>query len=352
VKIAITADTHLTSRNEHPQRYRALENILDQMVELGSEHLIVAGDLFDASRQNYADLEAVCKNPAYNQIQFQVIPGNHDADLQEAFIAAPNLHIYAQPELVHVRTEEPPFLFVPYRVGITMGEMIGEVIDQGEPFVLIGHGDWMDGLRLVNPLETGVYMPLSRRDIFQFKPLIVFLGHIHASYHKDKVHYPGSPCGLDIRETGRRRFLVYDTGRNLVESRWVKTDFLYYDETLSILPVEDEYEFLRAGFQSRIIGWGLEAEEMAKICLRIKVKGFSTDKSALVEILQDILSGFHLYAEPDISEVSNAYDPARTIIVERFRESMAGFEWKDCSDEPDRDETLWEALAYIYGSSS
>lgn len=352
MKIAITADAHLTSRGEYPQRYRALENILDQMIGCGIEHLIVAGDLFDASRQNYADFEAVCKNPAYRNVHVHVIPGNHDANLEDTFIAAPNLRIYSQPEMVVLDPDGPGFLFLPYRPGTTMGELIAELEEsiQGQRWVLIGHGDWADGLRMANPLEMGVYMPLSRRDILQFKPLLVFLGHAHTPYQKDKVYYPGSPCGLDIRETGRRRFLVYDTARNSVESHWVETDVLYYDVTFVILPVEDEREFVQSSFRSQVDTWGLGAGDRAKVCLRLRLKGFSNNKAALEAMLPQILAGYSLYAEPDISEVSNAYDPARNGIVERLQASLAGFAWKDCQDEPDREQILWEALTYIYGS--
>lgn len=49
MKIAITADIHLTNRERHPERFHALENILDQLVDQEVNTLIIAGDLFDAS---------------------------------------------------------------------------------------------------------------------------------------------------------------------------------------------------------------------------------------------------------------------------------------------------------------
>ena len=104
---------------------------------------------------------------------------------------------------------------IPYLPGKTMGDVIGMFADDIEPreWVLCGHGDWLEGRRSPNPYEPGTYMPLTRSDLTQYQPAQVFLGHIHAR-RDEPIHYPGSPCGLDISETGRRRFLLFDTDKN------------------------------------------------------------------------------------------------------------------------------------------
>ena len=89
MKLALTADIHLTSRAEHPERFAALENILDQMSASAISILIVAGDLFDASSKNYAELEEICKRPVYRDIEFLIIPGNHDPALSGNVIFLP-----------------------------------------------------------------------------------------------------------------------------------------------------------------------------------------------------------------------------------------------------------------------
>ena len=50
MKIALTADLHLTSKDKYPERYNALENILDQVVANKIEILIIqiTSDLFIA----------------------------------------------------------------------------------------------------------------------------------------------------------------------------------------------------------------------------------------------------------------------------------------------------------------
>jgi DNA repair protein SbcD/Mre11 len=352
MKIAITADLHLTSRAQHPQRFRALENILDQMQARQIGDLVIAGDLFDASLHNYAEFETLCQSGDYRQIHFHIIPGNHDANINENRIVAPNVSIYSQPELVRLDPQGQVFLFLPYQSGRTMGEALANfkgklAIDK---WVLIGHGDWTDGLRLTNPYEGGIYMPLSRRDMLEFNPAMVFLGHIHIPYDKGNVYYPGSPCGLNISETGLRRFLVCDLGRNIVESVTVDTEVIYFDETIVVLPIEDEQEFLRYCVKQMITRWGLSAYELQKVCLRLKLTGYSSNKARLLENLKEMLAGINLYDEVEHSQVSVAVDDTRSQIVEVVRNRIVDLEWGEQPDQPSKDEILIEALAIIYGS--
>tara|TARA_Y100000310_G_C20324759_1_gene642424 strand:+ start:549 stop:722 length:174 start_codon:yes stop_codon:yes gene_type:complete len=55
MKIAITGDVHLTRKSEHPERYNAIENIMDQLIANNIDNLIIAGDLFDADTNNYSE---------------------------------------------------------------------------------------------------------------------------------------------------------------------------------------------------------------------------------------------------------------------------------------------------------
>jgi DNA repair exonuclease SbcCD nuclease subunit len=61
MKIGITADLHLKSKDETPERYNALENIIADLRSKNINRLIVAGDLFDRERYNYNDFDAFCK---------------------------------------------------------------------------------------------------------------------------------------------------------------------------------------------------------------------------------------------------------------------------------------------------
>lgn len=351
MKIAITADLHLTSRAQNPERFETLETLLADMRDRGVSMVVIAGDLFDASRQNYAEFEQLCRDPNYQDITIAVIPGNHDPTIDNQQIVANNLKIINEPWIRDL--DGRPFLFLPYRPGKTMGEEIEPFSDQLQPgeWILVAHGDWAGGLQIPNPAEPGVYMPLTRRDIEVYKPARVFLGHIHSPMDASPIHYVGSPCGLDISETGRRRCLLYDTNTNRVETVPLTTPVLYFNESFVIVPVPDEAAYLRAQIESRLDRWGLQPEEKARAVIRVKVAGYSADRAALRAVLQEAFADFHFYNGelPDIDRVSISDDLERHYIAEQVRASVESLEWPDGPDEPGADEILLEALHIIYG---
>ncbi|HET6445120.1 MAG TPA: metallophosphoesterase [candidate division Zixibacteria bacterium] len=350
MKIAITADLHLTDKDRNPERFETFERLLADLRAAKVGTLIIAGDLFDASRQNYADFERLCRRQENQEIKIYVIPGNHDPTISSRSITADNLEIIDTPSLLDFDTLQ--FLFIPYLPGKTMGEEIARFSDRlpAQEWVLIGHGDWAGGMRTHNPAEPGVYMPLTRKDIEIYKPARVFLGHIHAPMDEAPVHYVGSPCGLDINETGRRRCLLYDTGTDLVDTHVLDTPVLYFNESFVIVPVEDEDAYLRAQISSRMEKWDLNSEERAKTQLRVKVSGFSADKAALRALLQEEFDGFSFYKEqePDIDEVSVSEDREREYIAEQVRAKVVELAWPGGADEPSPDEILLKALHIIY----
>jgi DNA repair exonuclease SbcCD nuclease subunit len=352
MRIAITADHHLTTRAKHPDRFETLENILADMRLQGVTTWIIAGDLFDASRQNYAEFEQLCRVPGNRDLTIYLIPGNHDPDIDERKIVADNLHIITSPSVRLL--DERVFLFLPYLPKKTMGEEIANLSDQlpAREWVLVGHGDWAGGLRTPNPAEPGVYMPLTRRDIELYRPARVFLGHIHAPMDDHRVHYVGSPCGLDVTETGRRRCLLYDTISDQVEERPVDAPVLYLNESLVIVPAEDEASALRAQIAAMQREWGLSEQEKAKVQLRIKLSGFSSDRAALRRLLDDAFDGFSFYrqAGPDIDEVYSSDDLERHVIAEQVRANLESLDWPGDPEEPNKDEILLKALQVIYGA--
>jgi calcineurin-like phosphoesterase family protein len=168
MKIAITADVHLRTREEHPERYNALENIIEQIEAENIETLIIAGDLFDKDSRSYTDFEKLCKK--HGGVQLHIIPGNHDPVISEKGIVGENIHIYTAP--ITSEIDSTTFLFLPYEEKANMGEKIAEVENEikEEKWVLVAHGDYYGGARQTNPLEPGTYMPLSRKDLERFNP--------------------------------------------------------------------------------------------------------------------------------------------------------------------------------------
>jgi DNA repair exonuclease SbcCD nuclease subunit len=353
MKVALTADLHLSTQANHPARYHALENILSQMIAEGLKTLVVAGDLFDLSLQNYAEFEALCKQPEYEGVEFYLLPGNHDHALQEAAIAADNVHVQNEPSLVRLDPQGPPFLFLPYQEGITMGELIQPFHPDLIPdrWVLVGHGDWSEGITEPNPYEPGVYMPLTSKDLRSYQPAQAFLGHIHKPFDHDRIHYAGSPMGLNITETGLRRFLLYDTQSGKVESRPVDTDIIYFDEHFVVVPTEDEVAYIKEAVEARIRGWGISEPQHEKVQVRVRAGGYCADRRGLLRALETAFEGYAFYKgeAPDISGVSQAEDPELSYIAERLEARLAELDWPSGSDEPTPEEILLAALKVIYG---
>lgn len=353
MRVAITADLHLTTREQHPERFLALANIMDQMIAAETRVLIIAGDAFEASERSLADFEAICQSRAQAGIEVMLVPGNHDQGLRKGAIAAENVRLVTEAQFVKLADAAPAFLLIPFTSGMTMGEAIqpfAEELPAGD-WVLVGHGDWSGGLRQPNPYEPGVYMPLTRRDIGAYEPREIFLGHIHRPTDHERLHYPGSPCGLDITETGPRRFLIYDAASGQVESHRVDNPVVYYDESFVMLPVEDEEDFVQQMVQERVASWDLEEGDIGKVRVRARVSGFSRDRRALSAAFERAFEGIEFYegTPPDISSVSIALDPDRNAIAERVLARVKAQEWPDGGDEPGQEEIMRQSLEVIYG---
>jgi len=350
LKIAITADLHLTSRTQHPERFETLENLLADLRRVEVTTLIIAGDLFDASRQNYAEFEQICRRAENRDISIVIIPGNHDPSIDGRKIDSDNLVIMDSP--TRHDFDGRPFLFLPYRAGKTMGEDIERFRDHlpKDEWVLVGHGDWAGGLSVYNPAEPGLYMPLTRTDIEAYRPARAFLGHIHLPSDTPPVHYAGSPCGLDINETGRRRCLFYDTDSDQVETHILDTPVLYFNETFIVVPVKDEAAYLREQISSRLESWGLQPKEKPKAQIRVKVGGYSADRGALRTVIDEAFGGFSFYKgqEPNLDDVSTSDDREREYIAQQVKASLEELAWPGDMDEPSADELLLEALQIIY----
>ena len=111
MKIAITADVHLKTGQEYPERYNALKDVLDVLVREDIHILIVAGDLFDMGSQNYAVFDELCRDKKYAGIDFHVIPGNHDSAIGQKYFTAPNIRIYSEARACFLRRCRTRLLF-------------------------------------------------------------------------------------------------------------------------------------------------------------------------------------------------------------------------------------------------
>lgn len=350
MKIGITADAHLTTKQEYPERFNAFSNILEQCNEMGIKNLIIAGDLFNQNSKNYSEFEAICNKPELRQMILHLIPGNHDMGIRQEHFGYPNIIVYCEPTWLDFGTGWD-FLFIPYEKNKSMGEVIEKNIEHRNngKWSLISHGDWYAGLISPNPYEPGIYMPITSKDISIYQPTQIFLGHIHKPLDFGNLHYPGSPCPLDITETGYRRFLSFDLEANLIESYTVQTDVIFFTEELIVLPTEDETSLLRFMIDRSIQGWGLAENDKKKVRLRLRCRGYSSDKARLLETIKEAYHPFQFDAEPDISEVSSASDLKRDYLLEKVKEYLGALEWTEKDNEPGREDILLDTMHLIYG---
>jgi exonuclease SbcD len=350
MKIALTADAHLTTRAKNPERYNALENIFEQSVARNVEHFIIAGDLFDQETGNYSEFESLCG--AYSNLQFHIIPGNHDPGISSKNVTGQNIHIYTRPTFQEI--DFTRFLLVPYEEEKSMGEAIAPIRHMigGEPWILVGHGDFYGGVTHPNPLEPGTYMPLSRSDLERLEPRTVFLGHIHVPHDPvSNVHYVGSPSGLDITETGRRSFLCYDTSNGTSERVGVETDVLYFQETFFVIPSEGELETLKRQVTARIDGWDIEVADYPKVQVRVGVRGYTKDRTALLQTLEEGFSDFSYYEDqgPNMADLSFSDDDQLEVIANRTLELIDELDWAwGDGGEPEQEQAKLAALSVIY----
>lgn len=328
MKVGITADLHLKSKEETPERYDALGDIISDLRSKGINRLIVAGDLFDKERYHYNDFDTFCKQ--HQDIVFYITPGNHDVGIEQRFFSASNIRLFTTPTPVEI--DHIVFLFLPYTSSGfgSMDELLASFFaDKSLPdkWILVGHGDYLEINKSVDEYEGNYYMPLSNKLIREVKPLRAFLGHIHKPIDTGIVSYPGSPYPLNINETGKRRFLIYDTDIDSIENGYPDADVIYMIEKLLIIPTENEIDDTLKKIDATIAKWGFTDEELSKVKLRLILRGFTNDKGALMDAVtrQIRQRGLSFYdAEGPQSEALNiVIDKEREAIMNRVLENMS-----------------------------
>jgi len=353
LKIAFTADVHLTTRAKNPERFQALANIINQCEENDVHLLVIAGDLFDKDLPNFAEFEELYSSSRTGDLTTVIIPGNHDQRLSQAALLGEGLLVYSELTLQPLN-DSRKILFIPYRENKTMGELIAQFAEklQSQRWVLVSHGTWTSGINTPDPYEKGLYLPLTRTDLDAYQPELVFLGHIHLAQQDQNLYYPGSPCPLDISETGVRRFLILDTDRGEVTSHLVDSQLLYFDEQFIMLPTENGLDLLIKDINNRIKSWNLPRGWEKRVQLRVKISGSSSiDRQTVLDGINQAFSGFSYYKneEPQLSGLAYNVDPDRREISNQIATWIDSLEWKDSPGRPTKMQILDQALKIIHG---
>ncbi len=349
MRIAFTADCHLDDRDRHPERYAALEDILKKLDEEGIRHLIIAGDLFDRQVRDYSRFEALCSR--YHRIGIGVIPGNHDSHLGHGSLALSNVRVHDS-----VGVEEMgglSFLFVPYRSGTSMGAAAAACgrMPRGD-WVLVGHGDSSAASGVGNAYEEGTYMPLSSAEVEELRPSLILLGHIHARVDEGRLHYPGSPCGMDITETGPRRFLVLDSKTMEVTGRTVDTEVVFLQAEFLVVPEDNAEDRLRGEIEAVRSAWSAKVPDVGRRArIRVRVAGYTPDRRGIVQCVSRGFEDLDFYGDesPDFSGLRESADRDRSQLARLVRERIDGMQWDFGDEEPSRSQVIRRALEMIYG---
>lgn len=352
MKIGITADLHLTSKDDHPERHNALLDILQQCNQKNIELLIISGDLFDAPLSNYSEFESVCKSSEYSKIELYIIPGNHDSNIDNKQVVANNVRIFDTPACIKL-SDGWESCFIPYREEQTMGKSFGDVLDKNNdnPWVLIGHGDWFGSIDEPNPYEgSKIYMPLTRKELDTFEPDFVFLGHIHVPHEYGNLYYAGSPCPVATNETGYRRFLTFDTENGRVSSSRINSDMLYFYARLMVMPSKDEQKLLLNQIESFKQDWNISKDDIERIKIRVEATGYSNDRKSIIKTIEKGFHEFEFLEPPDISKVNIANDVERNFIIEQFQKNLTEIDYPLGEEgQPSLEQITLKAMELVYG---
>ena len=350
MKIAITADCHLTTPDKNPERYNVLINLIKECKYSGIEHLLFAGDIFDQDTNNPALFESLFQNLG-DDLHIIILPGNHDAGLSNRSFTNPSIRVITQPEWFETGTSTR-LLLIPYKGLTNMGDQVAEIMtpEKMERFVLVSHGDWLGNKNIRNNYEPGTYMPLLAADINQFQPIQVILGHIHIPYSDGRVHYVGSPCGLDITETGQRSFVVYDTTSESIKRQPLDTDVIFLNYKIAIFPHDDELSMIQTKFNRQLAKENLTPSQLEKIKLRLEIIGCSQNKSAVKE------SAILWLRQIGITNCEILTDSLRNnddIVLKQLAEMVSikinSEFFLDSAGFPTKEEILHQAMETLYG---
>jgi hypothetical protein len=156
---------------------------------------------------------------------------------------------------------------------------------------------------------------------------------------------------LDISENGIRSFLIYDTSSDKVIRQPIQTSVIYFQETITVLPVEDEAKSLREDLEKRISQWGLDEEQKKAVKARILVQGYAFDRELVSKTITEVMThrNISLISPPDLRQVKISDDVMQADIVHSVQGHFRALDLPDDKDEPTVDDYILSAMNQVYG---
>ena len=157
---------------------------------------------------------------------------------------------------------------------------------------------------------------------------------------------------MKISETGRRRFIIYDTESHSVTTAFITNPKIYFVENFVVFPLDDEVGYLSELIRQRIVGWGLPEEFNQRVFVKVSVTGYTSSRSEIDKVVREEFKRFNFYDEhgPCLDALEKSNDPDRDFLAQEVKSWIDELDWDKQPPEPNKDEILVEALKTIYGA--
>lgn len=302
MKIALTADLHLKDITDSSDitvhhRYEVLKEIILFAKANNISQIYLCGDTFDERLRNPSNFEKLCGEDS--SIQFFLIPGNHDYDIKKSDFISKNICVIEQPEWVEL-SNDVEALLVPYQKK-TFDEVLLECYNKHESkkdkWILVGHGNYLSRTSIQSYLaltkNEPMYMPLSRSIVSAYNPYLVFLGHTHKPFEEDKVISLGSPYPISSNETGKRRFIVFDSNTLEYKTFYVPVFRLYLDVEFYVYPYKEKkllIDSLKKQWNNVVSANELSPDDLDKTFLTITFSGCIQQRNLIENLIDELFN--------------------------------------------------------------
>lgn len=251
-----TADLHLAE--DRPERWEALEVLVELAGEREVDLVVVAGDLLDREGDHALLRPRVRERLDRFPAPVLLVPGNHDLRAyREGQDWGSDVRVLAGRPVEAVRAAGVRVIGVPFpeeeiAFARVRGRVEESVVDDA-PNVLLAHGTLVDAAdtRIQEESqadEPGRYFPIRTSDLEALPVAYAALGHYHRFDLRrlggTTVAYAGSPTPIGAHALGPRRAVVVRISRDDAEAEAVRLPVAYRERLLRWLPPFREAEEL------------------------------------------------------------------------------------------------------------
>lgn len=224
MKVALLADSHAGSRNDHPVFNDFFlkfftETFFPKILEENIKTIIHLGDVFD--RRKYINFQTLnsWRTNVFDVMQahgitMHIILGNHDVywkntneinSVEELIGSYDNIIIYKDPTTIEI--DQTKILMLPW-INSSNVEQTTKEIEQTSARLCCGHLEILGFEHFRGHINTD--KGLDRKILDKFE--MVFSGHFHLKSQQDNIWYLGSPYQMVWNDYGDDRgFHIFDT---------------------------------------------------------------------------------------------------------------------------------------------